>query len=84
MKCVRAEHPRPQMVRPNWTNLNGVWDFTFDFGRTGMERDLQNAKTLDKEIIVPFCPESSLSGIGYTDIIRQSGTTEHLTLPEKQ
>lgn len=69
MKCVREEHPRPQMVRPNWTNLNGVWDFTFDFGRTGMERELQNAKTLDKEIVVPFCPESILSGIGYTDII---------------
>ncbi|MFV0420141.1 MAG: hypothetical protein ACK5KT_15610 [Dysgonomonas sp.] len=27
-KKVLDEYPRPQMVRSNWTNLNGIWDFT--------------------------------------------------------
>ena len=38
MKCYRKDYPRPQFVRKNWTNLNGVWDFGFDDGNIG-ERD---------------------------------------------
>ena len=34
----RPEHPFPQMVRENWMNLNGTWDFEFDFGVSGLER----------------------------------------------
>lgn len=65
----RAEYPRPQFEREAWINLNGTWDFEFDFGRSGLERGLHNASDLKQEITVPFCPESSLSGIGYTDFI---------------
>ena len=36
----RPEHPRPQFVRENWMNLNGEWDFLFDFGNSGVEREL--------------------------------------------
>lgn len=65
----RAEYPRPQFERQDWINLNGTWDFEFDFGKSGMDRGLSNASDLKQEITVPFCPESSLSGIGYTDFI---------------
>ena len=65
----RAEYPRPQFERTEWLNLNGTWNFTFDFGQTGRERNWQNAKSFDRQITVPFCPESQLSGIAYTDFI---------------
>ena len=28
----RSEYPRPQMMRGDWVNLNGIWTFTFDWG----------------------------------------------------
>ena len=28
----RPEHTQPQMERAEWMNLNGEWDFEFDFG----------------------------------------------------
>ena len=69
MNIPRPEYPRPQMVRQNWTNLNGEWEFAFDFGRTGRERGLQKQEHLDQKILVPFCPESKLSGIEYKDFL---------------
>ena len=35
----RPEHPFPQMERENWLNLNGDWDFAFDFGKSGRDRE---------------------------------------------
>ena len=32
----RAEHPRPDFVRPDWMNLNGEWEFAFDDARAGI------------------------------------------------
>ena len=65
----RDEYPRPQFERTEWMNLNGEWNFALDFGKTGQERKWQDAKSFDKKITVPFCPESKLSGIAYTDFI---------------
>ena len=62
----RPEHPFPQMVRENWMNLNGTWDFEFDFGVSGLERGYERRTDFKDKIIVPFCPESVLSGIGYS------------------
>lgn len=67
MTIPRHEYPRPQMIRPHWHNLNGVWGFEFDPGLSGKARNLPQADRLDREIVVPFCPESSLSGIGDID-----------------
>ena len=47
-------YPRPQMKRDSWLNLNGSWDFAA--GKEKPER-------FDRTILVPFCPESKLSGI---------------------
>ena len=72
-KIMRPEYPRPQMVRPTWENLNGEWDFMFDFGNSGVERKFYLNENFDKreihKINVPFCPESKLSGIEYTDFM---------------
>ncbi|MEN6521023.1 MAG: sugar-binding domain-containing protein [Armatimonadota bacterium] len=69
-EVYRPEHPRPQFRRDNWLNLNGKWKFTFDFSLSGEEKSWQSdASQLTGDINVPFCPESRLSGVGYTDFI---------------
>jgi beta-galactosidase/beta-glucuronidase len=67
MEPPRQEYPRPQLVRERWLNLNGRWAFEFDPGRSGIQRGLPQADRLHGEILVPFCPESRLSGIGDVD-----------------
>ena len=69
----RPEYPRPQLDRgaDSWLNLNGKWEFYIDHGNSGVSRKMyaEDAE-FDREIIVPFCPESRLSGIGNTDFMR--------------
>ena len=88
MSVPRSEYPRPQFERDNWQNLNGEWDFLFDFGNSGIERELfktENfAKQDVKKILVPFCPESRLSGIGYTDFIPAVWYHRTVEISEKQ
>ncbi len=67
--CPRPEHPEPQWMRENWKNLNGAWMFEIDNAQSGEERGLILAPTLSGEITLPFCPESSLSGIGNKDFM---------------
>ena len=38
MNIPRPEHPFPQFERENWANLNGEWEFEFDFGNSGRDR----------------------------------------------
>lgn len=62
---VRSEYPRPQLVRENWLNLNGVWDFQFDDANVGLEEKwYQEKKIFREKIIVPFAYETEKSGIG--------------------
>ncbi|MBN2313273.1 MAG: hypothetical protein JXM79_05045, partial [Sedimentisphaerales bacterium] len=66
----RPEHPKPQFQRDTWLNLNGEWNFAFDFDVVGVEKGwAKDPSGFDKKIIVPFCPESKLSGIHYTGFI---------------
>lgn len=65
----RPEHPQPQFQRQDWRNLNGKWQFAFDFGKSGRDRHWYQGYDFNQEITVPFCPESKLSGIHYTDFI---------------
>ena len=69
MAIPRMEYPRPQMVRENWQNLNGTWEFEIDQGKSGKARRLFTAEKLSGSITVPFCPESELSGVGYKDFM---------------
>ncbi|OLB98742.1 MAG: hypothetical protein AUI15_10070 [Actinobacteria bacterium 13_2_20CM_2_66_6] len=49
----RPEYPRPRLRRPDWINLNGEWEF-----------GAGSRPAFDRHIVVPFCAESQLSGIG--------------------
>ena len=69
MNIPRPEHPNPQFERESFINLNGEWEFEFDFGNSGRDRKFYERTSLDSKIIVPFCPESVLSGIGNTDFL---------------
>jgi hypothetical protein len=53
------EYPRPQMTRPDWLNLNGLWQF--QPAASGETPPV--GVTLSKEILVPYPMESALSGI---------------------
>ena len=77
----RAEYPRPQFERATWQNLNGTWTYTFDFGKTGDQKDYQKSKGFDGKITVPFCPESKLSGVAYTDFINCMWYQRTLSVP---
>jgi len=77
----RPEYPRPQFVREGWMNLNGTWQFEIDHGGSGRARGLVQKEKLDGEIIVPFCPESKLSGVGYVDFMRAVWYKRTFTLP---
>ena len=58
-ECLSATpwdiYPRPQMRRDSYLNLNGLWDFAVCEGK--------QTPVYDRTILVPFCPESLLSGI---------------------
>jgi beta-galactosidase/beta-glucuronidase len=63
----RAEHPRPDRVRADWQTLNGTWEFDFDPEDRGLaEGWFRGTRALSRTIVVPYCPESRLSGIGDT------------------
>ena len=56
-------HPRPQFQRERWRSLDGQWQFSFDDTQCFKE---PSDVPFDREIRVPFAPESPLSGIGDT------------------
>ncbi|MEI6678120.1 MAG: sugar-binding domain-containing protein [Mariniphaga sp.] len=78
----RPEYPRPQFERTDWINLNGTWSYTFDFSKSGIERDLPNSQGFKDKIIVPFCPESKLSGVGFTDFIEAMWYQRKIEIPD--
>lgn len=85
MSIPRPEHPKPQFERKNWMNLNGTWQFSFDHGLSAQERKLYlNDAQFDGTITVPFCPQSKLSGVQYTDFIRGIVYRRAFCLTEEQ
>ena len=49
-------HPRPQLRRETWMDLNGKWDFA-------VQADGKKPEEFDRTIFLPYCPESALSGV---------------------
>ncbi len=52
------EYPRPQLVREQWQNLNGLWDYAIRAKTLGQPTEF------DGQLLVPFCVESALSTVG--------------------
>lgn len=78
----RTEYPRPQFERNAWINLNGEWTYSFDFGGSGLEREWFKSTGFDQKIIVPFCPESKLSGVEYKDFINHMWYHRTISIPQ--
>ena len=53
------EYPRPQMVRSNWLNLNGIWQFE----PTDTNSPVPFGQPLTNQILVPYPMESAISGV---------------------
>lgn len=60
------DYPRPQLVRKDWVNLNGEWDFAFDRQNVGKQNGYQNGFKPERRIVVPYVYQVPASGIGDT------------------
>ena len=83
MSIPRPEYPRPQFARSDWLCLNGPWTYAFDHGRSGDERGLAASNGFSDEILVPFCPESALSGVAHKDFIERMWYHRAINIPER-
>jgi beta-galactosidase/beta-glucuronidase len=68
-------------MRTEWLNLNGHWQFEMDSGDSGFERGLVKSE-LKGLINVPFCPESTLSGIGNVDFMEAVWYRREVEIPK--
>lgn len=82
MSVPRSEYPRPQFVRDAWLCLNGPWQFEIDASDSGLERGLVD-RELNGNIIVPFCPESKLSGVEDHNYHNAVWYRRDVTIPEE-
>lgn len=78
----RPEYPRPQFERKDWVNLNGEWTYAFDFSGSGLEKGWQKSQGFTNKIIVPFAPESKLSGVEFKDFIEHLWYQRDVTVPK--
>lgn len=78
----RPEYPRPEKVRAEWMNLNGWWDFVIDHSESGEEKEYFKGEGFDRKILVPFAPESPLSGVGALDFMKTVWYKRSFRIPE--
>lgn len=79
MEKICEIHPNPQFARESFVSLNGEWDAGFKRAKrkykfskdSSLARNLRSKGIYTRKINVPFCIESTLSGIGCTDFINR-------------
>lgn len=74
----RQEHPNPQMMRTDWINLNGEWEFT----ETDEAVSLLGDAAYPDHIQVPFCRESALSGLSRTGFAKNVWYRRYFEIPK--
>lgn len=79
----RQEYPRPQLVRKEWLNLNGEWDFAFDRENVGLKEKWYKNSNFDLKINVPFAYQSKLSGIHDPSFCDHVWYKREFTVPEE-
>lgn len=62
------EHPRPQLRRDAWQNLNGIW--TYQAALNASDINDPPGGLLEREVLVPSCIESGLSGLQELNVTR--------------
>ncbi|MCX7045878.1 MAG: beta galactosidase jelly roll domain-containing protein [Candidatus Sumerlaeota bacterium] len=77
----RPEHPRPDMLRAEWLNLNGVWEFADTDDMNADAKYLAGDAYPDK-IAVPFARETKLSGLARTGLIKNVWYRRSFRLPD--
>lgn len=82
MKVLRAEHPRPDLKRKDWLNLNGEWDFEIDNELLGKTQGYTKRRSFKDKINLPFCPESKLSGVENTDFMNAVWYGKNIQIPK--
>ncbi len=60
----RGEYPRPELRRPRWLCLNGLWELELDDADRGLAAGWHTGRAFSRRIVVPYPLESELSGIG--------------------
>jgi beta-galactosidase/beta-glucuronidase len=73
-------YPRPQLRRPAWISLNGIWEFALD-----PDGRWHGADEVDwsGRIRVPFAPEARLSGVAHTGFFRACWYRRRCELPSR-
>lgn len=75
----RPEHPNPQMVRSEWLNLNGEWDYAET--NDSSDESFLTQQNYPETIMVPFCRESELSGIQRTGFMKNTWYRRTFNVP---
>jgi beta-galactosidase/beta-glucuronidase len=79
----RPEYPNPQFERPQWMTLNGAWSFAFDDRDEGLDASwYTHGLPSSRQITVPYCFESKLSGIGDTSFHPVAWYQRSVRIPE--
>jgi beta-galactosidase/beta-glucuronidase len=82
-KLVENGYPRPQLIRPGWSDLCGPWELAFDDADEGRDLDWARgtAGPFDHEVTVPFPPGSRLSGVHDRGFHKVIWYRRRITLP---
>ena len=82
-KVARMEFPNPTFERKRWKTLNGLWQFAFDYKNQYEGQEIGNIQ-YPITIQVPFCYQSSLSGIGVNETCQNIWYSRSFEITEEE